>query len=117
MNEDVETAREIWTDIIKQVPKLPPETFAKVEHKAMVEDAVNELYRQADELQVSRELVRFALVNSKGAVVDAVPNYKSSLLKTTLKDDNAAITKKELKGIFGDVSIDMQYIPNESARE
>ena len=30
MNEDVETAREIWTDIIKQVPKLPPETFAKV---------------------------------------------------------------------------------------
>ena len=30
MNEDVETAREIWTDIIKQVPKLPPETFANV---------------------------------------------------------------------------------------
>ncbi len=27
-NEDVETAREIWTDIMKQVHKLPPETFA-----------------------------------------------------------------------------------------
>jgi hypothetical protein len=82
----------------------------------MIEDAVNELLKQADELQVSRELVQFALVNGKGAVVNAVPNYGSPLLKTTLKNENAAITNKDLKGIFGEVSIEMEYIPNESPR-
>ncbi len=30
MNEDVETAREVWAGIMEQVPKLPPETFAIV---------------------------------------------------------------------------------------
>jgi peptide methionine sulfoxide reductase MsrA len=99
-----------------QIVSTAQETFAKVEHKAMIEDAVNELLKQADELQVSRELVQFALVNGKGAVVNAVPNYGSPLLKTTLKNENAAITNKDLKGIFGEVSIEMEYIPNESPR-
>jgi DNA-binding XRE family transcriptional regulator len=30
VNKDAQTAREIWTEVIEQVPKLPPETFATV---------------------------------------------------------------------------------------
>jgi hypothetical protein len=99
-----------------QIVVSAQDTFAKIEHKAMVMNVLNDLYEQADALNVSRDLVQFMLVNSEGKVVEGVPNFGSPLLKTTLKEENAAVTRKDLKGIFGDVSLDMEYIPNEDTR-
>lgn len=99
-----------------QIVTSAQDAFAKIEHKAMTLDILNDLYAQADELHVNRDLVQFSYVNKDGKVINAVPNYPSPLLKSTLKEENAAITKKDLKGIFGDAVIAMQYIPNEEVR-